>query len=42
MQLDAIGADRPELTVPIERDGASPATVAFDVTLRPITPADAG
>lgn len=39
---DTIGADRPELTVPIERDGSGPATVAFDVTLRPTTPAGAG
>jgi protocatechuate 3,4-dioxygenase beta subunit len=32
---DTIGADRPELTVPIERTGSGPATATFDVTLRP-------
>jgi Catechol dioxygenase N terminus len=31
---DTIGADRPELTVPIERTGSGPATATFDVTLR--------
>jgi protocatechuate 3,4-dioxygenase beta subunit len=33
---DTIGADRPELTVPIERNGGAPATVTFEVTLRPV------
>lgn len=40
MQLDTIGADRPELTVPIERRDPDLATAVFDGTLRLITPAD--
>jgi hypothetical protein len=39
-QLDTIGADRPELTVPIERRDPDLATAVFDVTLRRITPTD--
>jgi hypothetical protein len=39
-QLDTIGADRPELTVPIERRDPGLATAVFDVTLRRITPTD--
>jgi protocatechuate 3,4-dioxygenase beta subunit len=38
---DTIGADRPELTVPIERTGSGPATATFDVALRPAAPTDA-
>ena len=38
MQLDTIGADRSELTVPIERQDPDLATAVFDVTLRLITP----
>jgi hypothetical protein len=39
-QLDTIGADRPGLTVPIERRDPDLATAVFDVTLRLITPTD--
>jgi hypothetical protein len=35
-----IGADRPDLTVPIERRDPDLATAVFDVTLRLITPTD--